>query len=117
MNIVKIQPEAKPATFDDFWCLYPRRVAKKDATKVWNKLTDDQRMQAVVAMATWRKLFLDRNPEHIPHAATWLNGERWDDEPPRGAVYNPPEPKAPSEPIKKTEMPEHVRQMIARMRK
>lgn len=117
MNIVQIQPEAKPATFDDFWCLYPRKVAKKDAIKVWNKLRDEHRMQAVIAMADWRRVFLDRNPEHIPHAATWLNGARWEDELPRAAVYTPPAPRERTEPIKKGSIPQHVLDMIARMKK
>lgn len=120
MGIQLVQPgqhAEQSVAFEDFWALYPRKVARKDAAKAWNKLRDEQRLQAVIAMADWRKIFLDRNPEHIPHAATWLNGERWDDELPRAAVYNPPAPKERAAQIQKTEMPQHVRDMIARMRK
>lgn len=67
-------------TFDDFWALYPRRVAKKAARKAWEKLSADQQRQAFEALPDHARMFSNRAMEHVPHAATWLNGERWEDE-------------------------------------
>lgn len=67
-------------TFDDFWSIYPRRVAKKAARKAWEKLSADQRRQAYEALPNHARMFANRAMEHVPHAATWLNGERWEDE-------------------------------------
>lgn len=69
-------------TFDDFWKAWPRREAKKAALRAWEKLSAASRIAAVAAlpahMAQWRRAGTARC--HIPHPATWLNGERWDDD-------------------------------------
>ena len=69
-------------SFDEFWALWPRRVAKKEAQRVWSRLCASQKraaLQAVPAHAElWRRE--RRAAVHIPHASRWLNGERWEDE-------------------------------------
>lgn len=78
------EPEKEPAaTFDDFWLLYPRRVAKKDARQAWWKLTPANQVKALDALIDWRRIYAARDDDKIPHPATWLNGERWEDELPR----------------------------------
>lgn len=71
--------------FDEFWSLYPRRVAKRVAEKAWSKLSDDERRAAIAALPDhvryWRQS--DRSPETIPHPATWINQGRWEDEIPQ----------------------------------
>ncbi len=64
--------------FTEFWNLYPRKVAKKEAEKAWNKLDQDRRQKAIEALPAHCKRWDD--PQYIPHAATWLNGERFEDE-------------------------------------
>ena len=69
--------------FDEFWKLYPRKVAKGDARKAWKQVSAirpplERLLKAVVvARATdeWRK---DAG-KFVPYPATWLRGERWDD--------------------------------------
>lgn len=71
--------------FDAFWGLYPNRKAKQDALKAWAKLKPDPQLQALILQAVreqsqgadWRK----EAGRFVPHAATWLNGGRWMDEP------------------------------------
>lgn len=75
------------AGFARFWLAYPRKTAKGDARKAYDrairKLTADPNRDPEVvligalerAKATWGEA------QYIPHPATWLNGERWDDEP------------------------------------
>jgi len=80
-------------TFDDFWSAWPRREAKKAALRAWNKLSTAKQITAFQALpdhiAQWRKE--GRARCHIPHPATWLNGERWEDE--LGGDVFPPVPK------------------------
>ena len=66
--------------WDDFWTLYPRRVAKKDALKAWSRLKPAQQMAAIVACAAWRRVWATKDLDYLPYPATWINGERWEDE-------------------------------------
>ncbi len=68
------------ATFDDFWLLYPRRVARRDAMKAWAQMTAAEQMAAVVAMVDWRRVWATKDKEFLPYPATWLRGGRWEDE-------------------------------------
>lgn len=68
--------------FADFWAIYPRKVAKKDAERAWVRLTPEQRFSAFHALPMHVKYWqaAGRTKETTPHAASWLNGERWTDE-------------------------------------
>lgn len=69
-------------TFDQFYSAYPRKVAKKDAMKAWDKLTQDQQKAAVEALPRHVRYWQGCETEKafIPHPATWLNGWRFEDE-------------------------------------
>lgn len=75
-------PVRAAPTFDEFWAAWPKREAKKDARRAWDKLSAANKAAALAALpahvARWRNEGRSRN--HIPHPATWLNGERWEDE-------------------------------------
>lgn len=103
------------ATWDDFWTLYPRRVAKKDAQKAWAQMSEAQRMSAVVACANWRKIWAAKDAEYLPYPASWLRGERWEDELPSSVSHASHVP-AQSQEQKRGEMPAHVRELLARLR-
>jgi hypothetical protein len=68
--------------FDEFWSLYPRKIAKATARKAWAKLSAEQQLMAAKAIDThcqyWRTK--ETELEFIPHPSTWLNSERWEDE-------------------------------------
>lgn len=68
--------------WDTFWALYPRKVAKAHAFKVWNRLTEDEQALALEAIPIHVKYWqlTNREVEHIPHPGSWLLGERWLDE-------------------------------------
>jgi hypothetical protein len=68
--------------FDEFWMMYPRKVAKAAARKTWQKLTDEQQLQAAKAIDEHCQYWKAKETalEYIPHASTWLNQERWEDE-------------------------------------
>ena len=68
------------ASFDIFWDVCPRKTAKKDARKVWDGLDQSKRLKAINGMI----YHAEHNPQwreekKIPHPATFLRGERWDD--------------------------------------
>jgi hypothetical protein len=80
------------AGFARFWTAYPRKTAKADArkafTKAWKKLPPFDEEAILIgglerAKASWGEA------QFIPHAATWLNGERWQDEPPEVIQLKP----------------------------
>lgn len=118
MNVVPIvQPDPLP-DFADFWLLYPRRVAKKDAAKVWARLTAEQQVAALVACVAWRVTWSRKDVEYLPYPASWLNGERWEDELPASNVpaHASHVIAAPGPEYQKTTMPEHVRALLAKLR-
>ena len=68
--------------FDEFWSLYPRKIAKATARKAWAKLSAEQQLMAAKAIDTHCQYWSAKETEleFIPHPATWLNNERWEDE-------------------------------------
>jgi hypothetical protein len=68
--------------FNEFWSLYPRKIAKATARKAWAKLSAEQQLMAAKAINTHCEYWKAKETEleFIPHCATWLNGERYEDE-------------------------------------
>ncbi|WP_308718980.1 hypothetical protein [Komagataeibacter xylinus] len=64
--------------FEDFWSAYPKKVGKGAALKAFEKArqrVDVQTLLDAIAGTSWSE-----DHKFIPHASTWLNGERWADE-------------------------------------
>lgn len=75
----------EPDLFDEFWLNYPRKDNKAQARKAWPKACKKLEAKRLVKAAEfwaglWKAAGKDR--EHIPHASTWLNNARWNDEHP-----------------------------------
>lgn len=72
------------ASFDDFWKVWPKKVAKEDAIKAWKKIKPDkgklEMMVAAVAEQKQSEEWTKDNGQFIPHPASWLNGKRWKDQ-------------------------------------
>lgn len=67
--------------FDSFWELYPRKVGKAHARKIWTKLVERTDPQTVIAGLRRQLPYMrKKEKEFIPHPSTWLNQERWQDE-------------------------------------
>ena len=68
--------------FDEFWSLYPRKVNKANARKAWEKLTAEQQLMAAKVIDLHCQYWKAKETEleFIPHASSWLNGERYEDE-------------------------------------
>lgn len=83
-SVPKILPFAKPNGFDRFWEAYPRKAGKGAARtaydRAFRKIVAGEPAGVLMAALerakpTWR------DAQFIPHPATWLNQERWEDEP------------------------------------
>lgn len=71
-----------PASFDELWQVYPRRVGKEAARKAFAKASRSADPAVIIEAA--RVFAADPNlPEKqfVPHPATWLNRGSWEDEP------------------------------------
>jgi hypothetical protein len=70
------------ATFEAFWREYPRKVGKGNARKAWKQAmkvgTIDAIMEGVKRYASERA---GSATTYIAHPTSWLNGQRWLDEP------------------------------------
>lgn len=77
-----VKPSGYTDDFQAFWSLYPRREAKKPAFDSWQramkKTTPEVVMAAVTRYAASRQ---GQDPKYTAQATTWLNQERWEDEP------------------------------------
>ena len=67
--------------FNSFWEIYPRRQAKGAAAGAWKKALKKASAQTIIEGAMRFSSDPNRNPEFTPHASTWLNQERWGDDP------------------------------------
>lgn len=69
--------------FNEFWQLYPRKVSKKTAARSYEKaLKAGHKHEDILAglQAQLAAGLFNQETKYQPHAATWLNGERWADE-------------------------------------
>jgi hypothetical protein len=69
-------------SFETFWSMYPRKIAKGAALKAWLKLTPVDQQLAIDALPNHVKHWELKQTEkdYICYPATWLNGWRWLDE-------------------------------------
>jgi len=70
--------------FEQFWNTYPKRKAKKDALKAFVKITPSERLlnEMIISIEMSKKTedWKKKKGKYIPLPATWINGERWNDE-------------------------------------
>ena len=75
-------PKYQPEWFERFYALYPRKTARKAAAQAWDKLRPSRELCDTMAAAIRAQMRTEqwKDPQHIPHPSTWLNGARWLDE-------------------------------------
>jgi hypothetical protein len=81
-NIEEYQDKDILSSFNEFWDIYPRKLGKGEAKQAFAKAVLKHGLDTV--MEGVRRLASDPNlpaPQFVPRAATWLNQERWGDEP------------------------------------
>ena len=87
--------DSKPHTssseerFAKFWQAYPKKQGKGNARKAFAKLkvNDSLLSQMLVAIEIQKRTpqWQRDGGQYIPYPSTWLNGERWEDEPSQNA--------------------------------
>lgn len=69
--------------FESIWSIYPNGAAKKDAFNAWNKLKPDAELIEIIKNDIHRRVngeWKKTETKYIPHLATYLHKERWEDE-------------------------------------
>ena len=68
--------------FNEFWDQYPRKIGKGHARKAFEKAITKVDPNIIIDAAKRYRDDKHRDPQYTAHPSTWLNGERWDDQPP-----------------------------------
>lgn len=69
--------------FERFWRVYPRKQSKADAFKAWKQMKHNPPLRDLIDILNKHKMSTDwvkDNGTYIPYAATWIRGQRWEDE-------------------------------------
>jgi hypothetical protein len=83
--------------FDTFWNAYPKKQGKEKARQAWAKLNPNHTLNILIltrleqhkASEQWQR----ENGMYIPHASTWINGKRWEDELTAKPSFSLPKPR------------------------
>jgi hypothetical protein len=82
---------ADDSDFTAFWSAYPRKVAKPAALKAWRSAKHRPPLADLLAALDRHKRSEQwQAARFIPHPATWINGQRWDDQLPIADERKPP---------------------------
>lgn len=82
--------------FEEWWSLYPRKIGKGQARKAFRSALKKTDISSLVSgVEAYAESVAGKDQQYIAHPATWLNGERWDDEPPSSDPEWPRHPDAP----------------------
>ena len=84
-NDITPSPEGEIETetaFDRFWEAYPKKVAKKEAQKAFEKIKPGTILldTILVAIQAQKQSGQWQDKQYIPNPATWLRREQWEDE-------------------------------------
>lgn len=68
--------------FDEFWSAYPRKVDKVHAFKAFKRACKNRKAleTMLTALEQHKKTKQWQTATLIPHASTWINGKRWEDD-------------------------------------
>jgi hypothetical protein len=74
-------------TFCVFWDVYPRKIGKAKAEKLWQKMSEEQKTSAISGLKLWKQAeqWNRDGGKYIPHGNTFLEQKRYLDEPWAGA--------------------------------
>jgi len=75
--------QERDSAFAEFWLAYPLKKSKGQAERAYRKASSEADAATLLAGAKRYAADPERKPEFTKHAATWLNGKCWLDEPAR----------------------------------
>ncbi len=72
----------KEKWFEEFWNSYPRKDNRKKAEEKFNKICSNQKTfeKIMNSLEFQKQNVFSKEKKYIPHAITWLNQERYNDE-------------------------------------
>jgi hypothetical protein len=80
-RMIKNDKEIYRSMFDEFWSQYPKKQAKQDAVRAWDKIKMTEDLYTTIMEGLSKSKQSKQWAEgYIPNPATWLNGRRWEDE-------------------------------------
>ena len=89
----KTKTKTTDEAFDRFWDAYPRKVAKPDARKKFDKINPDEELLQTMleSIEKWSRSdqWTKDGGQFIPYPATWLNQRRWEDSVPEPIPVHP----------------------------
>lgn len=102
-NFAELNKQITPPLFEKFWNCYPKeRRRNKGKTKTyWERLCRKPGKERPTWLQIKKALFEQKqtgqwqNPDYIPVSTTWLNQQRWLDDPATMVSYNSPVKKPP----------------------
>jgi hypothetical protein len=78
LTIKELSKKTSNDGFDEFWKLYPKRIAKPDAIKAWKKAITKKPADELIALTkAYSESKLPGEP-YIPYPASWLNKELYE---------------------------------------
>ncbi len=102
-----LEPSIETSSFDKFWEIYPRRTAKGKALEAWAKAIKIAKPEQIIAGAQQYARDPSRDEKFTAYPATWLNQQRWLDEPSK-PVSAPATPQPPQYDPRDYEKPDAV---------
>lgn len=87
------KPPKGGGDFGAWWDVYPRKVGKREAEKIYLRLLSKSEATEEELMAGVKRYAIacaGKDPQYIAHPRTWLNQGRWADEPPPSRPAEPP---------------------------
>jgi hypothetical protein len=91
---LSVLPSVADEAFAEFWTHYPRRIGRAAAAKAFAKAAKKHKTDDILfGLSQQIDTMKSKDQQFIPHAATWLNAERWTDEPEQ---LNNPDPQSPN---------------------
>lgn len=84
-NVKNVEEKALvQISFERFWQIYPRKIAKADALKRWKLINPTEELVTAIVKAVSSQIeagMLNTTEiRYCPHPTTWLNQHRWEDE-------------------------------------
>jgi DNA-binding transcriptional MocR family regulator len=73
-----IKNKQENISFDKFWELYPKKVAKADALKAWNKAIKSKTAERLLELTKAYAEGKLPDQTYIPYPASWLNKELYE---------------------------------------
>ena len=91
-NRAKETPE-----FVAFYAAYPRKEKRPNAFRAWIGQECQGKAELVMAgLLRWLPRFRAIEPDRVPHPASWLNGQQWQDDPPPVVIRSVPKFEPPA---------------------